>query len=197
MTINRRQARPLMTAAEYEFFETSFGDALKALTPARIAGKVRRARTLRDKYTDLLRRQKIATRGRTGSKSGANGDANARTERKAQAFGEALERFEARGSQLEAAQAREAKRKSTADAKAMLEKKKAAQKKQAANRSAATGGKVSAKRTRAGASKASPAKQAAPRKIKELQMQGTRGRAVLGHVSTKVRQAQARRDSRG
>lgn len=73
------QARKLLTAAELDVFAASRAEALKALTAVQLRGKIKRSRTLRDKYQDLLRRQKVATRGRTGSKAGTSGVANERT----------------------------------------------------------------------------------------------------------------------
>lgn len=103
------QARPLLTAAELELFDQSRAEPIKALTLARLRGKVTRTRTLRDKYRDLYRRQTVSVRSTstTQGRSPAGAD-NARTQRKADILQEVLDRFEARVSQLEAKQAREA-----------------------------------------------------------------------------------------
>ncbi len=94
MPYNRIQARRFLSASEIELFESSLGASRKALGPADLRRHLKRARTLRDKSRDLLQRQKLATRARTGSKWGKTGHANERTAQKAAAFSEALQRFE-------------------------------------------------------------------------------------------------------
>ena len=103
------QARPLLTAAELELFDQSRTEPIKVLTLTRLRGKVTRTRTLRDKYRDLYRRQTVSVRSAstTQGRSPVGAD-NARTQRKADILQEVLDRFEARVSQLEAKQAREA-----------------------------------------------------------------------------------------
>lgn len=118
MATSITQAKPLLTAAELELFDQSRAEPIKALTEKQLASKEKRARTLRDKYRDLYRRQTVAQRGkaRPGTQSGgsaasgrgATGDANARTQRKAEILQEVLDRFEARSALLEARAAREA-----------------------------------------------------------------------------------------
>ncbi len=102
------QAKPLLTAAELELFDHSRAEPIKALSAKQLTGKEKRTRTLRDKYRDLYRRQSVAVRGKTTG-VGSTGDANARTQRKAEIMQEMLDRFEARSSQLEAREAREAR----------------------------------------------------------------------------------------
>jgi hypothetical protein len=106
MATTLTQARKLLTAAELEVFIASRGQALTSLSPLQLRGKVKRARSLSEKYRDLLQRQKLATRDRAGSKTGRSGVANARTEQKAVVFGEVLASFSRRLAQVEAAQAR-------------------------------------------------------------------------------------------
>lgn len=119
MAYNRTQVRDLLNASERDLFEASLADHVRTLTGAQVRGKIARTRALRDKYRDLLRRQKIATRGRTGSKLGLGGVANQRTEQKAAVLAEVLQRFEKRAQQLDAAQVRAAEK--TAAAAARLE----------------------------------------------------------------------------
>ena len=91
------QARPLLTAAELELFDQSRTEPIKALTLSRLRGKVTRARTLRDKYRDLYRRQTVAVRSAPNSKGRSPvGSDNERTQRKADILQEVLERYEAR-----------------------------------------------------------------------------------------------------
>lgn len=96
MAYNRRQARAICNDTEYELFTASLADSITELTPAQLRAKIKRARTLRDKNTDLFRRQSLAMQESTGSKRGGTGSANQRTEQKARLFDEVLKRFEAR-----------------------------------------------------------------------------------------------------
>jgi hypothetical protein len=105
MATSITQAKPLLTAAELELFDHSRAEPIKALSGKQLAGKEKRTRTLRDKYRDLYRRQTVAAQGKTKG-VGATGDANARTQRKAEIMQEVLDRFEARSSLLEAREAR-------------------------------------------------------------------------------------------
>ena len=107
MATSITQAKPLLTAAELELFDQSRAGPIKAFSAKQLAGKEKRTRTLRDKYRDLYRRQSVAARGKTTG-VGATGDANARTQRKADIMQEMLDRFETRSTQLEAREAREA-----------------------------------------------------------------------------------------
>lgn len=95
MATSITQAKPLLTATELELFDHSRAAPIKTLSTKQLAGKEKRTRTLRDKYRDLYRRQSVAVRGK--AKGGdAAGDANARTQRKAEIMQEVLDRFEAR-----------------------------------------------------------------------------------------------------
>ena len=62
MAYTLTQARTLLSANELALFDASRAQPIKALTPARLRGKVTRARALRDKYRDLYRRQTVSTR---------------------------------------------------------------------------------------------------------------------------------------
>jgi len=99
------QAKPLLTAAELELFDHSRAEPIKAFSGKQLAGKEKRTRTLRDKYRDLYRRQSVAAQGKTKG-VGVTGDANARTQRKAEIMQEVLDRFEARRTLLDAREAR-------------------------------------------------------------------------------------------
>jgi hypothetical protein len=105
MAYNRHQARPLLTKQEFQLFEASLSDKVGSLSAPQLRAKIDRARGLADKYRDLFRRQARATREKTGSGRGMTGAANERTEKKAQIFGEALARFEARLEKVEARKA--------------------------------------------------------------------------------------------
>lgn len=108
MAYNRIQAGRLLAASELAAFEASLGGPLTSLTASKLRALIKRTRSMRDKAQDLLQRQRVATRGRTGSKDGTTGAANERTEQKLRVLGEALARFEKRMVQLEAAAERAA-----------------------------------------------------------------------------------------
>lgn len=112
MAYTLTQARPLLNAAELELFDQSRAEPIKGLTPKGLAGKVTRARTLRDKYRDLYRRQTVAVRSEDAAGRPADGSDNERTQRKADIFQEVLERFEARSALLQERSAREGARSS-------------------------------------------------------------------------------------
>lgn len=100
MAYTLTQARPLLNAAELELFEQSRAEPVKQLTGAKLAGAVKRTRTLRDKYRDLYQRQTVAVRTSTpGAVTGAD---NERTQRKADILQEVLERYETRAAALQA-----------------------------------------------------------------------------------------------
>lgn len=103
MPYNRIHVRAFLGAAEISLFESSLGDHITTLGAADLKRRIERTRKLRDKSRDLLRRQKIASRARTGSKGGSSGSANERTAKKAKALDEALKRFEAQHKRVEAA----------------------------------------------------------------------------------------------
>ena len=105
MATSITQATPLLTAAELELFSHSRAEPVKLLSAKQLAGKEKRARALRDKYRDMYRRQTLAVRDKA-ARADAMGDANARTQRKAQIMQEVLERFEARSSLMADREAR-------------------------------------------------------------------------------------------
>ena len=167
MAYNRAQALKICTAAEMEVFLSSLSDAIGTLTPVQLRSRIAKARTLRDKNTDLFRRQVAATRAATGSKRGASGEANRRTEQKAQIFAEALARLEARQSSLETPPAKRAAAKPAKAAKATRTAAAPAKpKKSVAKRIAAKAAKPAAKPAAKAAAKpvAKPAAKAAAAK---------------------------------
>jgi hypothetical protein len=182
MSFNRNHARALLTGAELELFNLSLGDAAEELPPRTLVAKIGRTRRLRDKYRDLLRRQKLAIRERTGSKRGASGVANVRTQQKAELFQEALARFERR---LERVQA-EARRQ---ERLALLAAKQAATTKRKGPKSAAK--RPAVKR---GTGYMSAAAKGAERRLK---LHKSRTTAIHAHLRASGKRAQARRDRRG
>ena len=126
MAYNRNQARGICNKTEYALFASSLKGEVEKLPQARVQSGIKRSRTLRDKYRDLHKRQRLATRDRVGTKKGIKPDTNARTEQKAKLFAEVLARFEAHLKILKAEEKAQAR---AAGAKKKAGKKKAAKKK--------------------------------------------------------------------
>jgi hypothetical protein len=199
MAYSITQARTLLTAAELELFDQSRADPIKALTLARLRGKVTRARTLRDKYRDLFRRQTVAVRGASSTKGRSPvGADNERTQRKADILQEVLGRFEARVAQLEARAERESQSRSAASpqrrAPKPAAKKSAAAKtpvKQAAKKSATpTAGKSASKTaTKAPSSTTAVASAASGHTTKSAGSKTDAGKTPVGPVATETQAA--------
>jgi len=165
--------------SELTLFESSVGAELASFTAAQLKAKIVRARNLRDKQQDLLRRQKLATRARTGTKVGVSGVANQRTEQKLKLFSEVLARFEARLAAVEAASARAAVRAAAASAK------KAAK---------PAGGKPAAKKLKARGAGFVSAQ--ARDTSNQMQLKKSRSKPIQAHLRSAGKRSQARRDSR-
>ncbi len=90
-------ARTLLTRAEKQFFDSSFGAALAKHTHAQVQAAMKQARILRNKWRDLLQQQ-----SRSAKRSGrATEAANARTRDKHDILAGVVERFERRIAELE------------------------------------------------------------------------------------------------
>ncbi|MEO5696192.1 MAG: hypothetical protein ABIQ60_03530 [Burkholderiaceae bacterium] len=225
MPFNRNHVRAFLAKTEIDLFESSLGADLKALSAADVQRRVDRTRKLREKYRDLLRRQKLALRARTGSKTGNSGEANERTAKKAKAFDEALARFEAQAKHLTAA-AKKATVKSkgpsksttTAKTAAKTSAKKRAPKKQLVPAAVMLRGVLDKKRAaealtssaRPTRSRKAPARSpTAPRSgvgatppdvratVVASRLDQSGMARIQGHTGTQVRMAQAKRDKRG
>ena len=96
MPNERSRARKLSTKSELALVDSSYPPALGKLSERAVKGNLARARRLRDKQDDLLRRQRLANRRRTGSKHGVRGETNERTREKRELFQAALDRFDRR-----------------------------------------------------------------------------------------------------
>lgn len=88
--------RDLFTASERRLLETSFGTGLARATQADLESATRQARILRDKWRGLSAKQGRATKRVAGAAS----TANARSQEKAGAFGDAVARLERRLAEL-------------------------------------------------------------------------------------------------
>jgi hypothetical protein len=94
MQIRQSEARRLCSLREWALVQTSFPPEVNDLPKSRLKLKVSRSRKLRQKYTDLGRRQDAQSQPRrTGMPMERF---NMRTKRKAKLFTETLGRFEAR-----------------------------------------------------------------------------------------------------
>lgn len=109
MAVTRDKALRLLNKSEMVLFGDSRNPALRGFSATELARRVDRARTLRDKARDVLQRQKLSSRARTGSKGGALGDANERTRQKGEILEDMLQRFEQRLSAVQAADEPQAK----------------------------------------------------------------------------------------
>jgi hypothetical protein len=89
--IRLTEARRLSSSRELSLISSSLQPALQTLSAARLKSKISRARRLREKYQDLYRRQKLASKSRM---TGAPYERlNFRTLRKKQMFGEVITRL--------------------------------------------------------------------------------------------------------
>lgn len=189
MAVSMALARKLCTAQEWTLVEASRGPALKALSPAKLKAKVSRARTLRDKYRGLAKRQAGEARGKRKARGARPAQSNQNTERKAQLFAEALERFQAQLEAAERAAAKAARAKAAgATAKAVKAKAKAAKAKSGVARAA----RREAVATLSGRARSSAARSA--RKANRIEASGKA--RIRGHVGARGRRRQSRRDSR-
>jgi len=202
MAYNRNQARALTNDSEYELFAASLADAIGSLTPAQLRGKITRARNLRDKNSDLFRRQSLAVRETSGSKRGKTGAANQRTEQKAKLFDETLKRFEARLEKLSAAPAPAAAKKSVARPTAASRKTSARKAATAAVASVAAGAvttKPAAKKpaTAAKGTRGKGTTEPAGRGASGAAPKSTvRGKVKAAHTRASTARSQAKRDKR-
>jgi hypothetical protein len=195
MSIPTREARQLTTVAEWPLVVSSLPAKIRQLSPERLKAKIARARTLRTKYADLVKRQhRTAQSKRSGQ---PNEKLNARTKRKAELFAEVLARYESAANSAKS-------KKSAKSAKST----KSANRTSAKGRAKQTGsGKVA---EAAAASAAQAARVAAttvspPQKVKETRaplvpkgdVHKRSGEIrIQAHVSSQGRRRQGRRDSR-
>lgn len=184
MAHTKSAARKLASTAELTLLEFSFPPALKDITPGRLKQKITRARTLRDKYTDLAQQQRGEARGKRKAKGTQPAQGNANTVAKHEMFDEALTRFEAQLEKLEAKAAKELARK---EATATKRAQKTARKtgvvaKRAAGKSRATARKAVSRSARGARKDAAVARSGSV--------------THQGHVSSRGRRRQAKRDSR-
>ncbi len=196
MAYNRSHARTLCNKTEFQFFESSLKGSIEKLPQARVQAGIKRARTLRDKYRDLHKRQRLTTRERTGTKKGIKAGTNQRTEQKAKLFAEVLERFESRLKDL-----KREDRKAAADsaskkkaAKKKTAKKKTAKKKATKKKATKKVGKKKTRSSKAPASASEFVSDQASAASQRKRQQDTRAKAIMGHTRAATQRRQAKRD---
>lgn len=94
MTFTRAQAESLLNQAETGLYNDSRINSLRRLQLKEIDKRIERTRKARDRARDLLKKQKLASRAKSGSKRGAGGKDNERSQRKAELLADILKRFE-------------------------------------------------------------------------------------------------------
>lgn len=99
MTVLRVQDRALLTATELTLIESSTPSRIRAYTSAQLNNRIVRMRRFWDKSRELTCQQQLTTKT-SRQRSRLLQSPNARTERKAQVFARALDRFEKRLEQL-------------------------------------------------------------------------------------------------
>lgn len=196
MAYNRIQAARLLSKGEMEVFASSLAERLSSLTAAQLRVMVRRTRALRDKSRDLLRRQRLETRSRTGSKGGPTGGANQRTAEKAQALAEVLQRYEKRLARVEAAEKPPARKAASARSRSTLAKKRGADTAKEAARRQQVSPKAPAEKLPPAAGPVGPTSESARAARHAMQLKASGSRAIQGHVSSLGRRNQAKRDNR-
>jgi hypothetical protein len=177
MTLMRVQDRALLTATELALIESSEPSRIRAYTSAQLNDRIARARRFWDKYRELARRQQRTTK--TSRQRGRlQPSPNVRTERKAQVFAGALDRFEKRLEQLTREERRrlrpQAKPVSKSPRRPVAQRETIRRKKQqgrASNEAALT-----------------------PRITRQFQK--SKMRAIQGHISASGKRRQAKRDAR-
>lgn len=191
MQITRAKATALLNKGEMQLYDDSRHNPIRGFTLKQLESRVTRARAARDRARDLVRRQKLASRERTGSKGGASGGANQRSKDKVGILADILKRFEAQAkvaNKTEQAAAkkpatgRKVAKKATAKKatakKATAKKTTRAAKKTAGKKSARKAGKVTAKQALRSTRKVLKAKQEEARQPKAWQDTASHGGQV-------------------
>ena len=86
-----------LTAAEQRVLDSTVGSSLASATRSQLQAAIKQARTLRDKWRDLFNRQSLTSK-KGGTRT--NDPANTRSLEKAELFGAAVKRLEARIEEL-------------------------------------------------------------------------------------------------
>ncbi|WP_187775605.1 hypothetical protein [Luteimonas suaedae] len=169
MAITRAKATGLLNKTEMGLYDDSRANALRRLGEAELGRRIERTRKARDRARDLVQRQKLAARGRTGGKRSPGAADNQRSKDKAELLADILKRFEAQLKQARTAGAAAARAGKTPAKRAAGKKTPAkAPAKRAPTRPAAK--KTAAKKT---ATKKTAAKKTATKKAAGKATKGT------------------------
>lgn len=95
MPITRAKATALLNQREMALYDDSRANAIRELDEKALSVRISRARALRDRARDLVQRQKLSSRDKTGNKRGTSGIANQRSKDKVELTTDILRRFEA------------------------------------------------------------------------------------------------------
>jgi hypothetical protein len=166
MTLDIEKARRLCTQQELALVLSARAGELRTLTPGRLRTKLTQARGLRNKFRDLADRQAREARGKAPPRGIRPSRGNARTVEKANLFGEVLRRLEARAAKLDLTAA------PSGPAARVRRTRRSPSRSQGQKMDAASTARKKNKAARSGA----------PR--------------VRGHVASRNRRVQARRDTR-
>lgn len=109
MPMTRAKATSLLNQKEMSLYDDSRVNTLRQLDAKALTTRITRARASRDRARDLVQRQKLASRDRTGNKRGTSGVANQRSKDKAELMADILKRFEDQLKQAERAERKAAK----------------------------------------------------------------------------------------
>lgn len=94
MPITRAKATVLLNQREMSLYDDSRANAIRGLDAKALSSRITRARDARSRARDLVQRQKLSSRDRTGNKRGTSGQANQRSKDKAELMADILRRFE-------------------------------------------------------------------------------------------------------
>ena len=197
MKFSHIQAKQLLSSSEMDLFKASQDPMLAGLSPAELKSNVHAARSARDKFQDLLRRQRLESRDRTGTKDGAAGVDNARTEQKLEALTEILHRFEAQVADIESGPANDSPVVSVGDLMAGVRSAVELKHESAAAKATAgaTHGQSHGQSAASQGSLHSGTSESARVAENQSHLQETGSKAVQGHTSTQIRRDQAKRDA--
>lgn len=177
-----REAKALCTADEFRLYAASLEGRLERLSAEDLPLRLRRARTLRDKYRDLYRRQRAGARGKRARALPRELHDSSRTLRKAELFAKMVERLEDRRRVLEDEARR---REDLARAAAPRPRLK----------TGASAPKRPPSPFASGGMPRAPLGAPPPRPARAIQ--GIFARSASGHFRSANRRFQARRDTRG
>jgi len=177
MAVTRDQARRLLSESEMTLFSESRNPALRSFSARELTRRIERARKLRDRSRDLLQRQRLRSRQRTGAKAGATGEANERTARKGEVLDDILQRFEGRLQEVQRSDEASGRVAAGARARKATTAQPAARK--VATKAQAAPRKAAGKATTEGASSAAKSRRTPP------------GRATAGPATATARKSTA------